>query len=83
MLKVGIDGCQNQVNGNWDKNKFILYRTLLNIITDPKCSEVLNVITFQRNRNHSPKCIITFGLKCKLGNLNSVINWICNVMKSC
>ena len=23
MLKVGIDGCQNQVNGNWDKNKLI------------------------------------------------------------
>ena len=23
MLKVGIDGCQNQVNGNWDKNETI------------------------------------------------------------
>ena len=23
MLKVGIDGYQNQVNGNWDKNKSI------------------------------------------------------------
>ena len=33
-----------------------LYRTLLNVITDPKYSEVLNVITFQRNCNHSPKC---------------------------
>ena len=25
MLKVGIDGCQNQGNGNWDKNKSIFY----------------------------------------------------------
>ena len=25
MLKVGIDGCQNQVNGNWDKNKSIFF----------------------------------------------------------
>ena len=25
------------------------YRTLLNVITDPKCGEVLNVITSQRN----------------------------------
>ena len=33
-----------------------LYRALLNAITDPKCSEVLNVMTFQRNSNHSPKC---------------------------
>ena len=23
MLKVGIDGCQNKVNGNWDENKSI------------------------------------------------------------
>ena len=23
MLKVGIDGCQNQVNGNWDENETI------------------------------------------------------------
>ena len=33
-----------------------LYGTLLNVTTDPKYSEVLNVITFQRNCNHSPKC---------------------------
>ena len=33
-----------------------LYRALLNAITDPKYSEVLNVMTFQRNLNHSPKC---------------------------
>ena len=33
-----------------------LWRALLIVITDPKCIKVLNVITFQRNCNHSPKC---------------------------
>ena len=49
-----------------------LYRVLLNviIITNPKCSEVLNVITFQRNCSHSPN-EITFGLKCNI-TLNEI-----------
>ena len=47
----------------------------LNLITDPKCNKILNVITFP------PKCIkvlnvITFGVKFELSNVTTLgLKW--------